>query len=100
MMSNDKESKKGITGQECLTCNKCECDCGKRSNLDCTNWLGDIPGNDFEIVEVQFKNTRKGFYRNSAHLPLEVGDMVAVEANPGHDIGRVSMMGNLFPSFI
>ena len=94
-MSNDKESKKGITGQECLTCNKCECDCGKRSNLDCTNWLGDIPGNDFEIVEVQFKNTRKGFYRNSAHLPLEVGDMVAVEANPGHDIGRVSMMGNL-----
>ena len=50
MMSNDKESKKGITGQECLTCNKCECDCGKRSNLDCTNWLGDIPGNDFEIV--------------------------------------------------
>ena len=95
MMSNDKESKKGITGQECLTCNKCECDCGKRSNLDCTNWLGDIPGNDFEIVEVQFKNTRKGFYRNSAHLPLEVGDMVAVEANPGHDIGRVSMMGNL-----
>ena len=95
MMSNDKESKKGITGQECLTCSKCECDCGKRSNLDCTNWLGDIPGNDFEIVEVQFKNTRKGFYRNSAHLPLEVGDMVAVEANPGHDIGRVSMMGNL-----
>ena len=95
MMSNDKESKKGITGQECLTCNKCECDCGKRSNLDCTNWLGDIPGNDFEIVEVQFKNTRKGFYRNSAHLPLEVGDMVAVEANPGHDIGRVSMMGSL-----
>ena len=95
MMSNDKDSKKGITGQECLTCNKCECDCGKRSNLDCTNWLGDIPGNDFEIVEVQFKNTRKGFYRNSAHLPLEVGDMVAVEANPGHDIGRVSMMGSL-----
>lgn len=95
MMSNDKDSKKKITGQECLTCSKCSCDCGKRSNLDCTNWLGDVPGNDFDIVEVQFKNTRKGFYRNSAHLPLEVGDMVAVEANPGHDIGRVSMMGRL-----
>ncbi|MDO4510264.1 MAG: regulatory iron-sulfur-containing complex subunit RicT [Bacteroidales bacterium] len=97
MMSNDKDKKKESLGQECLSCNKCDCGCGcgKRSNLDCTNWLADIPGNDFDIVEVQFKNTRKGFYRNSAHIPLEVGDMVAVEANPGHDIGRVSMMGRL-----
>ncbi len=95
MMSNDKEKKKELSGQECLTCGKCECGCGKRSNLDCTNWLADIPGNDFDIVEVQFKNTRKGFYRNSAHLDIHVGDMVAVEANPGHDIGRVSMTGRL-----
>ena len=94
-MSNDKDNKKNALGQECVNCNHCGCDCEKRSNLDCTNWLADIPGNDFDIVEVQFKNTRKGFYRNTAHLPLAIGDMVAVEANPGHDIGKVSMVGRL-----
>ena len=47
------------------------------------------------MVEVQFKNTRKGYYRNSMNLPLEIGDMVAVEASPGHDIGRVSLTGKL-----
>ena len=47
------------------------------------------------MVEVQFKNTRKGFYKNSLNLPLEVGDMVAVEANPGHDIGEVTLTGAL-----
>ena len=68
-----------------------------RSKLQSYNWLADVPGslNDFDIVEVTFKNTRKGFYRNSQHLQLAVGDMVAVEANPGHDIGRVSLMGSL-----
>lgn len=95
MMSNDKEQKNNALGQECSSCSKCECACEKRSNLDCTNWLADIPGNDFDIVEVQFKNTRKGFYRNTAHIPLAIGDWVAVEANPGHDIGKVSMLGRL-----
>ncbi len=73
-------------------CNKCP-----RGKLHCTNWLADIPGGfaDFDIVEVQFKNTRKGFYRNSTNLPLEIGDMVAVEASPGHDIGCVTMTGEL-----
>ena len=68
-----------------------------RCNLRSTNWLEDIPGemNDFDIVEVHFKNTRRGFYRNSAGLDLHVGDMVAVEANPGHDIGQVAMTGKL-----
>ena len=71
--------------------------CGGRCNLRSTNWLEDIPGemNDFDIVEVHFKNTRRGFYRNSAGLDLHVGDMVAVEANPGHDIGQVAMTGKL-----
>lgn len=70
---------------------------GPRSKLNAYNWLGDIPGdkNDFDMVEVQFKNTRRGFYKNSMNLPLQVGDIVAVEANPGHDIGRVSMIGKL-----
>lgn len=68
-----------------------------RGKLHCFNWLEDIPGGlaDFDIVEVQFKNTRKGFYRNSTNLPLEIGDMVAVEASPGHDIGRVTLVGKL-----
>ena len=70
---------------------------GPRSKLNAYNWLSDIPGdkNDFDMVEVQFKNTRRGFYKNSMNLPLQVGDIVAVEANPGHDIGRVSMIGKL-----
>ncbi|MBO5457081.1 MAG: hypothetical protein J6A20_11290 [Muribaculaceae bacterium] len=68
-----------------------------RGKLHCFNWLEDIPGGlaDFDLVEVQFKNTRKGFYRNSVNLPLEIGDMVAVEASPGHDIGRVTLVGKL-----
>ena len=89
---------------ECDTCEGCHRICGGgcrpvevRSKLQSYNWLADVPGAfaDFDIVEVSFKNTRKGFYRNSTHLPLEVGDMVAVEANPGHDIGKVSMVGKL-----
>jgi cell fate regulator YaaT (PSP1 superfamily) len=68
-----------------------------RGKLHCHNWLEDIPGGlaDFDIVEVQFKNTRKGFYKNSTNIPLEIGDMVAVEASPGHDIGQVSLIGEL-----
>ncbi len=72
----------------------CNDDIG-RCNLTSTNWLEDVPDNDFEIVEVLFKNTRRGFYRNSTHIPLKRGDWVAVEANPGHDIGRVGLMGRL-----
>lgn len=68
-----------------------------RGKLHCYNWLADVPGSftDFDMVEVEFKNTRKGFYKNSNQLPLEIGDMVAVEASPGHDIGRVTLVGKL-----
>lgn len=68
-----------------------------RGKLVCHNWLADIPSNPEEndMVEVQFKNTRKGFYKNSTHLPLEIGDWVAVEASPGHDIGQITMIGPL-----
>ena len=72
----------------------CHGDVG-RCNLTSTNWLEDVPDNDYEIVEVLFKNTRRGFYRNSTHIPLKRGDWVAVEANPGHDIGRVGLTGRL-----
>lgn len=72
-------------------------DCPPRGKLNCYNWLSDIPGGyaDFDMVEVQFKNTRKGFYKNSTNIPLEIGDIVAVEASPGHDIGTVTLTGKL-----
>ena len=68
-----------------------------RGKLNCYNWLADIPGGkaDFDLVEVQFKNTRKGFFRNSLRLPLEIGDSVVVEASPGYDIGQVTLIGEL-----
>jgi cell fate regulator YaaT (PSP1 superfamily) len=67
------------------------------NKLDSFNWLRDLPDSviDNEIVEIRFKNTRKGFFRNVNNLRLETGDIVAVEASPGHDIGRVSMTGPL-----
>ena len=61
--------------------------------------MADIPGNadEQDMVEVQFKNTRKGFYKNSNKLKLVKGDIVAVEASPGHDIGVVTLTGRLVP---
>ena len=76
----------------------CSKGCGAMdAPLNTFDWLADVPGNeeDTDIVEVQFKNTRKGYYRNSNKLPLVKGDIVAVEANPGHDIGRVTLTGRL-----
>ena len=76
-----------------------KCNLGKgcpRGKLFATNWLDGISsGNDFNIVEVVFKNTRTGFYSNPNRLDLKIGDIVAVEGAPGHDIGRVSMIGRL-----
>lgn len=82
---------------QCLQCGCCNAKSDARCNLDSYNWLADVPGgkNDFDIVEVHFKNTRRGFYRNSSNLDLKQGDIVAVEANPGHDIGTVALTGNL-----
>ena len=74
--------------------------CGRKDKqLNTYDWLGDIPGNadESELVEVQFKNTRKGYFRNSNKIPLEKGDIVAVEATPGHDIGVVTLTGRLVP---
>lgn len=61
-----------------------------------TPWLEGYPeGVPSDIFEVRFKNTRRGFYRNVNDLPLKRGDVVAVEASPGHDIGIVSLTGEL-----
>ena len=65
--------------------------------LNTYDWLADVPGNNetTDLVEVQFKHTRKGYYHNVNKLDLKKGDIVAVEANPGHDIGVVTLTGRL-----
>lgn len=67
------------------------------AKLHTYNWLEDYPEmqNCTNLVEVQFKNTRKGFYVNSNNIELKQGDVVAVEALPGHDIGTVTLTGKL-----
>ena len=78
----------------------CAKGCGRQNKqLNTYDYLADIPGNAeaTDLVEVQFKNTRKGYYHNSNRLPLEKGDFVAVEATPGHDIGVVTLTGRLVP---
>lgn len=76
----------------------CGCGCAKQQ-LNLSDYLSDVPGNNeiSDLVEVQFKNTRKGYYRNDNHLDLVKGDIVAVEASPGHDIGTVTLTGSLVP---
>ncbi len=72
--------------------------CGRQDHqLNTYDWLADVPGNNAttDLVEVQFKNARKGYYHNVNNLDLKKGDIVAVEANPGHDIGVVTLTGQL-----
>jgi len=69
------------------------------NKLNVYNWLADmvLPQGQkpFDIVEIRFKGSRKEFFRNINNLELKVGDFVAVEGNPGHDIGEVSLVGEL-----
>ena len=74
------------------------CACRRKgAKLEVYDWLSDIPEShdDTDLVEVRFKNTRKGYYRNTTHIKLAPGDLVAVEASPGHDIGEVTLTGRL-----
>ena len=76
----------------------CHRACGRQDRqLNTYDWLYDIPGNTdkTDLVEVQFKNTRKGYYHNVNNIDLKKGDIVAVEATPGHDIGVVTLTGQL-----
>lgn len=78
--------------------NKGSCGTGGCNKLNVFDWLGgmeDARVEKFPWVEVRFKNTRKEFYHNSENLPLAVGDAVAVESSIGHDIGIVSLTGEL-----
>ena len=79
--------------------NLCSQSCGRQDKqLNTYDWMADIPidkSRDTGYVEVQFKNTRKGYYRNVSGLDLHKGDIVAVEAQPGHDVGVVTLTGPL-----
>jgi cell fate regulator YaaT (PSP1 superfamily) len=79
-----------ITPCNCLKPESC-------SKLEAFDWLNDIPDSTqkFDIIEVRFKNTRKEFFINANSLRLKRGDIVAVEASPGHDIGIISVTGEL-----
>lgn len=82
----------------CATCNKKNIDYRTRvEKLKVFDWLGDLPISAMfpRIVEIHFKNTRKGYYLNEHNLPLVKDDVVAVEGTPGHDIGVVSLTGDL-----
>ncbi|GAB6123505.1 hypothetical protein JCM30204_46550 [Dysgonomonas termitidis] len=71
--------------------------CSGTNKLEVYNWLQDLPevAGESQMVEVQFKNTRKGYYLNSNNVEIYRGDIVAVEASPGHDIGEVTLTGKL-----
>lgn len=75
------------------------CSSGGCNKLEVYDWLANIalPSGHapYDIVEIRFKNSRKGFYRNTNNLSLQVGDVVTVEASPGYDIGVVSVVGEL-----
>ena len=85
---------KEVTIRNTKSCKGCTRHTNKLHTYD---WLHDFP--EFQelskMVEVQFKNTRKGFFINSNNLQLELGDLVAVESTPGHDIGTVTLTGKL-----
>lgn len=75
------------------------CSSGGCNKLGVFDWLGNmkLPSGQapYNIIEVRFKNSRKEFYRNDKNFTLQVGDVIVVEASPGHDIGVVSIVGEL-----
>jgi cell fate regulator YaaT (PSP1 superfamily) len=75
------------------------CGTGSCNKLNVYNWLTDmvLPAGQspYDIVEVRFKGSRKEFFRNAEVPDLKAGDVVAVESSPGHDVGVVSMVGEL-----
>lgn len=96
------------TGRGCSTAsnglpggckNNGSCGAGGCNKLNVFDWLAnmELPSGQstFDCVEIRFKNSRKEFFRNVNALQLNVGDVVAVEASPGHDMGVVSISGEL-----
>ncbi|MDX9751135.1 MAG: regulatory iron-sulfur-containing complex subunit RicT [Flavobacteriales bacterium] len=89
----------GVDGKPAGCGNKGYCSTSGCNKLGVFDWLTGVPlptgQQPFDGVEVRFKNTRKGFYRNSLGLQLMPGDLVTVDAAPGHDVGMVSLTGEL-----
>ncbi len=88
------------TERGCGTTSKgCKSKTGSCNKLNVFDWLKDIElphgQKEFDCVEVRFKNSRKEFYRNTEELSLNIGDVIAVESSPGHDMGTVSLTGEL-----
>lgn len=82
------------------TANGCENvnTCGNSYKLSVFDWLSNINNpapNRCDFVEVRFKNDRKSFYKNVNNIPLHIGSVVTVESSPGHDVGVVSLTGEL-----
>lgn len=106
-MDNNIQEKLNEDSQNILDmgrgCEFCGCSGESKANacegcfkLHTTDWLAEYPNNlPEDILEVRFKNTRRSYYKNVNNLPLAVGDIVAVEASPGHDIGIVSLTGDM-----
>ena len=97
----DKEERVLDMGRGCEFCG-CGTDdvsvtvCGGCHKLHVTDWLQEYPDSiPSDIFEVRFKNTRRSYYRNVNGLSLKEGDIVAVEASPGHDIGIISLAGDM-----
>ncbi len=93
---NTHKSADNKSCEECDKKHRCCCTRGTHK-LEVFDWLCDLPEsqNETQMVEVQFKNTRKGYYLNSNNLDIYKGDIVAIEASPGHDIGEVTLTGKL-----
>lgn len=84
------------SGGSCgISCSGCSHTSDKK--LSVHDWLSNLPETitESDLVEVQFKNTRKAYFQNTYKIDLFKGDMVAVEASPGHDIGEVTLVGKL-----
>lgn len=91
----DYKTTRANVGCCAMTAGGCEgCSKAQMSSYD---WLSDIPEalRSSDLVEVQFKNTRKGYYINKEQLDLSKGDLVAVESTTGHDIGYVTLLGKM-----
>ena len=85
------------TPRGCMSNGTCGTDsCNKLTVFD---WLANmqLPSGEeaFDVVEVRFKNSRKEYFRNSDKLPLKMGDLVATQAKSGHDLGQVTLTGEL-----
>ena len=92
----------GDSKHSCATKSAIGCEnvntCGNSYKLSVFDWLSTIQApkqNKCNFVEVRFKNDRKSYYNNANNLPLHIGSVVTVESNPGHDIGVVSLTGEL-----